>query len=148
MKWSSLVLAWLFVSLAVDRSLACSGPGKTMEQNIADASEIFVARVVKTEETALRDSRFPEPVTVIEGTYRLIEPLKGSPPASGIVRDAPPGFGNCGLGLLAGLNYVFFIHDDERFVLSPGGSFGAIHFDRGESKKRLDDIVVKIKTLR
>jgi len=52
---------------------------------------------------------------------RIVETLKGQPPADGKVKSRVHSNGNCGLLLVAALDYLFFLHGDS-YVLIPGGS--------------------------
>ena len=108
----------------------------TDEQQFERAAEVFLARVVRTEASTYRDIRWPGNLPVVDAQYELIEALKGSPPASGVVRDFVFGPGNCSLGLLTGVTYLFFVDDESRLVLIPSGSRGIINTE-AESVKQL-----------
>ena len=45
--------------------------------------------------------------------------------------------GNCSLGIMPGLHYVFFIHPENRLVLWPGGSRGYVNMDGSVPKADL-----------
>lgn len=110
---------------------------KTVEQQFRKASEVFLARIVSTKEMVCRDSRFPGDIPVVEGRYQLKEIFKGNPSAEAPVRDFVFGFGNCSLGLLAGLHYVFFVYDDHRFVLLPNGIAAIVNLDSANVQEYL-----------
>jgi hypothetical protein len=78
-------------------------------------------------------------VEVVEARYEVREVLKGLPPASGVVRDMPFGPGNCSLGLLPGLEYVFFPGKYE-MVLAPSGSFAYFHEEGIAFQSRLESL--------
>ena len=78
-----------------------------------------------------------EQTEVVEANYEVKEVFKGTPPASGIVRDFPFGPGNCSLGLLPGVEYVFY-PDENNFVLIFSGSFGFINAEGNDVKPRLE----------
>ena len=132
----SLLAAVLYVFCLSSLSLACSGPQKSVEDNFSSASEVFVAHVIHTEEKSL-DPDHPKESLVVEGTYKVIETIKGDTAPEGVVRDAMPGYGNCELGLRAGMSYIFFIHDRNRIVLFPGGSKGFVNIDATDVKAEL-----------
>jgi hypothetical protein len=107
--------------LLTNSAFACSSLGnpKTTEQLFAQASSVFVAHVVRTQESTHTVSDIP----TVEGEFRLVEAIKGTPPPDNKVRDFVYGYGNCSLGLLAGLDYVFFIQKDWKdLVVIPSGS--------------------------
>lgn len=114
----SAFTALLFLACS---AFACSSPGEppTLDELFAKATSVFVAHVVRTQET---DRKF-EGIPIVEGEFRLIEEIKGTPPQNYLVRDFVYGYGNCSLGLLAGLDYVFFIQKDwSGLVVFPSGS--------------------------
>lgn len=110
-KIAACLLTTLAYSLSLD-AFACSTRNDehpTDEQLYKSASAVFVAHITKTEEKSSPvggDKRLPWPI--VEGNFKLIEILKGEPPADGKVKDLVFGPGNCSLGLFAGLDYVFF----------------------------------------
>jgi hypothetical protein len=113
----------LLISGQVPLAIACSiaGPPPTDEELFRKASSVFVARVVRTEESSWKFGHVTEPI--VEGDFQVIEVLKGQPPTDGKVRDLTFGPGNCSLGLLAGMDYLFFIEPNRHnFVLWPTGS--------------------------
>jgi len=125
---------------------ACTEPDnlKTVEQQFQKASEVFLARVISAKEIVYHDSQFPGDIPVVEGRYQLKEVFKGSPSEETPVRDFVFGFGNCSLGLLVGLNYVFFIYDDHRFVLLPNGIGAIVNLEASNVKEYL----VKLRSLK
>ncbi len=105
------------------------------------AREVFVARVVETKLSILRepdcepDPEDPDFCSYVSGTYELQKALKGAPPVHGLVSDAVMAIGNCSLGLVAGWYYVFYLGADDNFVLHPTGSFSlGPYFDEQEQK--------------
>ena len=61
----------------------------------------------------------PEPL--VEATFRIIETLKGEPPVDGKIKSLVWSNGNCGVLLVAALDYLLFLHGDN-YVLIGGGS--------------------------
>jgi hypothetical protein len=123
---ATFILAVL-CSIPLD-AISCStrGPGPTDSEIFAQATEVFVARVTSTE--LARFSRRvcaeeAEQCEYVRASYTVIEQVKGRTPRRGHVKDVTFGPGNCSLGLLAGWYYVFYISDEYRSVLHPGGSF-------------------------
>ncbi len=119
---------------------ACSSLTKyTDEALFRKAKSVFRARVVETKIVQFRNpDKLSEVGEVVEAKFEVKEVFKGEPPRSGVVRDIPYGIGNCSLGLLAGVEYVFFPEEHE--LVSFGGSFGLINPDGTEMKSRLDEL--------
>ncbi len=141
------------------QSAACSRAGgpPSLEALIADADEIFVARLNSAAEKTLPivsganvDGEDLIGMLGVEGRYTLIEVLKGTPPAKGVVDDLPFGPGNCSLGLMPGWDYVFFVkhdarHPDYRWVGMFSGSFPLGPYRRlGEQEPELLELKQKI----
>lgn len=120
---------------------ACSmkGGAPSLRQQLESAESVFIARVTVARELLaeevlpaealvdLNEAERSEPL--IEASYRLIETLKGEPPADGRVYDLPFAAGNCSLGLLPGWDYVFVLQPPDpefgrHFVGHFSGSFG------------------------
>ena len=78
-----------------------------------------------------------EQAEVMEAKYEVKEVFKGAPPALGVVRDFPFAPGNCSLGLLPGMEYIFY-PDGNNFVLTFSGSFGFINAEGNDVKPRLE----------
>jgi hypothetical protein len=108
------------------------------ERSFAQASAVFLAHVTRTEETEGNARLKIDPTTpLVEATFRLIEVLKGEPPADGKVRSPVYGPGNCSVPLFAGLDYVFVV-EEGGFVWLPGGTHAFFNREGTESKKLLD----------
>ena len=117
----------------------------TLQQQVDAAANIFRARVV---EAAVKPvgtlpegwaSPSPEIAEIVEARIELRELIKGHAPAEGIVRDFPFMPGNCSLGLMPGVEYLF-MPDANGFVLIPTGSFGYINAQGTETKATLDEV--------
>lgn len=122
---------------------ACSVRGEppTDEQLFAQAASVFVAHLIHTEEKFEPVGPSKQSVAIVEGEFRLLEVLKGSPPPDNKVRDFVFGPGNCSLGLLAGVDYLFFIQDTSHpYVLWPTGSRPFINIKGTESIKLLNNL--------
>ena len=108
------------------------------ETHFGKATAVFLARVVRTEARAKPERWGSQDVLVVEGTYKLVEVFKGQPKDEDIVLDLVFGPGNCSLGLMAGLHYLFFIYGDDRFVLWPRGSRGYVNLEGTKVKPELE----------
>jgi len=123
-----LLLALIMCSTAARPAGGCGlKPGQTDAGFFEDADEVFVARIVTTELAP-----FPRAQKCVEGDlcnyvvgrFELVQPLKGTPPLHGEVREFITSPGMCSLGLLTGWYYVFYTTPKEnRMVLYTGGSF-------------------------
>ncbi|HET7089068.1 MAG TPA: hypothetical protein VFL17_10490 [Anaerolineae bacterium] len=85
----------------------------------AKASTVFVARIVRAEEVEMQfpTSRWGQGVTGsgVDGTFRLIEVLKGQPPADGKVRGPMPFM--CMMPLMVAVDYVIFLNEGDNVIV-------------------------------
>lgn len=100
---------------------ACSYERLSDDQLFANATAVFVARVVRTEEARGVSPLTGEPEPIVEATFRLAEILKGQPPPDTKVKSRVWGIGNCAVPLIAAQDYLIFLRGDS-FVLLEGGS--------------------------
>jgi hypothetical protein len=99
---------------------ACSYEPRSDKQLFAKASTVFVARVVRTEEAMGPSPLGDKPEPLVEATFRVVETLKGRPPGDGKVKSLRWSNGNCSVLLVAGHDYLFFLHDDNYVLLGLG----------------------------
>lgn len=129
----------LMLPLAQVGACSMKGGAPSLKEQLESAESVFVAHVTVAREVATEEVLAPESLAdlneaerkepLIEASYRLIETLKGKPPANGPVYDLPFAAGNCSLGLLPGWDYVFVLQPPEpdfgrHFVGHFSGSFG------------------------
>ena len=120
------------------RATACSVQEVTTdEEKFAKAKEVFLARVVRVEEAAKPERWGSVEFKAVQGTYKLLEVFKGEPKDGDTVLDFVFNPGNCSLGIMAGLYYVFFIRPENRLVLWVGGSRGYINLEGSVPKADL-----------
>ena len=120
------------------RAAACSAQETTTdEEKFARAKEVFLARVVRVEEAAKPERWGSVEFKAVQGTYKLLEVFKGEPRDGDTVLDFVFNPGNCSLGIMAGLYYVFFIRPENRLVLWVGGSRGYINLEGSVPKADL-----------
>ena len=130
---------------------ACSrkGGNPSLDESLADADEVFLARLVSATEKSYRDGAELE--SYIEGSYRLIEALKGKPARSGIVHDVPFGPGSCSLGLMVGWDYLFVVKRGEkplsRWVGMFSGSFALGPYRDAEQADDEERDLVKVRKI-
>ena len=124
------IFALVLALLCIPGARACSMEEKTTEeQKFAMAKEVFLARVVRVEESAQAQRIGNTEVKTVAGTYKLLEVFKGEPKDGDTVTDFVFTPGNCSLGIMPGLYYVFFIRPDNRLVLWVNGSRGYLNLD-------------------
>lgn len=122
-------------------SIACSSHSKPTDEDLfVQARSVFRARILEAKVAKFTNPENLSEVTeVIEAKFEVKEVYKGEPPNSGVVRDLPYGIGNCSLGLVAGVEYVFFTGEYD-LVWIPSGSFGLLNLDGNGMKPRLDEL--------
>lgn len=132
--------ALLLLGIGALLAEACSFKERTLEELFASAKNVFRARITEVRLARLSDPSNPKDVAeVVEARFEIKEVFKGGTPASGFVRDLPFGPGNCSLGLLPGLEYVFFPEEYD-MVLLPTGSFSYFNAEGTAVKPRLETL--------
>lgn len=124
---------------ATTNAAACSTINSPTEHLLfSRAKSVFRAQVTEVKLSHLANPENPaEQVEVVEARYILKEAFRGNPPSTGFVRDLPYGPGNCSLGVLPGVEYVFFPGEHD-FVLTYSGSFGYFNSEDREVKQHLE----------
>jgi hypothetical protein len=104
------LLAVIGSSLAETDARACTPNEQlTDEKRFEQASAVFVAHVVRMEEGEKDPAVTGAPGPLVNVEFRVIETLKGQPPADNRVIDQA-GFGGCPrMPVLVGQDYVFFL---------------------------------------
>lgn len=124
--------------LALPSVFACSFRPQPLETYFEKSKNVFRARVIETKLAMLVNPENPsERNEVIEAKFEVKEIFKGGVTESGVVRDVPFMPGNCGLGLVPGMEYVFFPGEHD-LVLAPDGSFGFINADGNDVRPKLE----------
>jgi hypothetical protein len=99
---------------------ACPTPSRpTDEELFANASTVFLAHIVRTEEI---ESQVQVPgaagthaTPALEATFRLVEVLKGEPPSDRKVKAPMPTM--CAMSPWVGLDYVIFLNEGDEFIV-------------------------------
>src|SRR5262249_36079998 len=127
-----------FLLLACLPATACSSlRTPSTAELFAAASSVFRARITETKLAVLQ--HVGQSTEVVEARFEVREVIKGTPPASGIVRDLPFSPGNCSLGLMAGMEYVL-LPGEYDLVLLPSGSFGYFNVEGTAVQSRLREL--------
>ena len=112
MRWVLVFFVVPILLLTICEASACSWD-RTLshEQLFAQATSVFIGHIVETKEVeAAVDG---ERQMVIEGAFRVVEVLKGPPLVSGKIRSHVYSPGNCAIPMVAGINYLLFIYEDN-----------------------------------
>ena len=134
-----LTLFAIMLAISASRAEACSLPELPSEDaKFAQAKEVFLARIVRVEESAKPERIGGTEIKTVQGTYKLLEVFKGEPKDNDTVVDFVFTPGNCSLGIMAGLYYVFFVRPENRLVLWINGSRGYINLDGSVPKRDLE----------
>jgi hypothetical protein len=128
---------------------ACKQPSD--EWLIAEASTVFFAHLVRTEEVWGPTPMSDKPEALVEGTFRIVEVLKGQPPKDGKIRGLPWSF--CSVPLMAATDYIFLLYGDSNFAfpnrgsgtIRPNGNDGIIAGATATKVERLRALVDKAK---
>lgn len=138
-----VVVGVLLTVGSVSQALACStlGPEPTREELFRKASAVIAAHMIRTEEVEARLPRSNRQQMIVEGTFRVVEVLKGTPPSDLKIKSFTFGPGNCTVPILSGADYVLFLHDDEQgFVSWPGGTQMLWSFETDSSQQLLNEL--------
>jgi hypothetical protein len=99
----------------------------TDEVRFANAATVLIARIDSVEEVKIEQASPSSPPTVtVEGTVRVAEVLKGTPPPDNRIRAEM--LISCSVPLLAGLDYLLYLHHDGvvQHGSLPGSNIGAV----------------------
>ena len=117
-----LLLATVILA-KLDAASACSMRNPANNEDLfAEASTVFVGHIYRAEEIEIQipvpggaDTRL---APAIEGTFRLVEILKGEPPADRKVISFIPMM--CVQWLEVGFDYLIFLNEGSNMIVSPG----------------------------
>ena len=104
-----------FAAMATSGVFACSCVPRTVEEKFANASTVFVGRILSAQEIRGEQPR----LSAVVGTFRVSETLKGNPERLSVVETGYGG-GDCGVQLLVGETYVFFADAAGRVNICTG----------------------------
>lgn len=132
------VLVAMLVLGTLDAARACTGDFLSYEQHLAEASTVFIGRILRTEEAGtIRESDDSSPEPAVEGTFRVVGVLKGEPPADGKVRASASM--HCNEILLAGQEYAIFLYGDN-LIRRGGGTTHLWHPENVDAKRLLEQL--------
>ncbi|MCP4317481.1 MAG: hypothetical protein GY789_16065 [Hyphomicrobiales bacterium] len=153
------ILAGTFVTVCVfmaSHASACSRPSDwSEEQAVGSAKEIFTALVTKVElspDVAMFEGESKR--YIVKVFYERKEIIKGQPTETGPVTTSIFYMGGCGIPMVVGIDYLFFIEPFEADVPEKltGGSSGLISIFNTQPLPPLEDeaaeIVSRIRSLK
>ncbi len=111
-----LVIAVFSASLIIYQATtyACSCKGMDIETLFKNADAVFLAEVTDTKLKKLKLSENRDELDdVIEAKFTVIEHFKKTSYKVDVVHDLSFGFGNCSIGLISGMEYIFFVLKGE-----------------------------------
>jgi len=88
---------------------------RTVLRQVAKAATVFVGRLTRTEEAGVVSVGDLPPAPVVDGTFQILEVLKGRAPPDGKARF----FNAECLPFLAGNEFLVFL-DQDHFIRGPG----------------------------
>jgi hypothetical protein len=144
-QYAILIAGSLSLVLAMP-AMACSSlkPFPTEDQLFASSSAVFLAHLQRVEEvgsvTPNTEHGAGNGDKIVEGTFRLLETIKGQPPADNKIKSLAYGTGNCSLPLLAGNDYLFFLESDNFVLLWHGGAEALINIESAPTREMLDKL--------
>lgn len=145
-------LSWALLPIGAS---ACSRPDSWTQQTIFDeAKEVFRARVTKVELSDYVETVGPAKGGryLVHVSYELKEVLKGEPKPSGPISTTTLYFGGCGVPVIVGTDYIFFIDDfpDEVTEAARENSSGLISIFGTESlspfEERAEEAMAKVRS--
>ncbi|WP_413662305.1 hypothetical protein ACG1BZ_13735 [Microbulbifer sp. CNSA002] len=116
---------------------ACSFSRSNEQETFDRAERVFRAKIIATKLVA--ENHDGDSHEVVNATYQLVESFKGDNPKTGLVKEIPFSPGNCMLGLLTGMEYVFFLKDNL-FVTMPNGSWAYFNAEGTQVKPELEKL--------
>jgi hypothetical protein len=133
-----LFLCALWILCDISSGLACSAIPMTKEEHFQKASAVFVAHMIRVEETA-GVGLFGNADHIVEGTFRALEILKGKVPADQKIRSDIYAGANCTVPIFAGLDYLIFLYEETQgYVYWPGGTELFLNIDGSEPQALLN----------
>jgi hypothetical protein len=140
-KVLSLVLAMLLLGrLAVAGACQSSDP-QSDEQLFANASTVFIGHIFRIEEAEaplkVKGANGSRAFPAVEATFRLVEVLKGEPPADRKVRDFVAHFDTCLRPLVVGYDYLVFLNEGSNAVVWEFDAGTRILFDSWKVEDKL-----------
>jgi len=139
-------LVLVFILIFPINVLACSCDRTATDESRFEQADIVVLAEV-TNTRLIKTTYDSEEMEIIEAEFEPIEVFKQGAEKTNFVRGASFGFGNCNIGLMSGLEYIFYIpanRDDtdekfKNFVHMCDGS-NAINIYRNDFEENLEKL--------
>lgn len=113
----------LSILLSIQTAYGCSCAPLTEEELFNGARAVYLAEVTDTK--LIKESDDDTSWEIIEANFTILEKFKGPEEPITKVHDLSFGFGNCSIGLMSGMEFVFFISESRNgrnYVGMCGGS--------------------------
>lgn len=101
----NLLFAVVVGALSISNASACSCRFQTLDQNVAQADQIFIATL---ESARVVPGDYPNKWPSTEGRFRLRKSLKGAAPPPEMVLTSGMGRSDCGVYMTVSYKYVIF----------------------------------------
>jgi len=141
MKKYYAYLITALLTLGIVDANACSCIAVKDEQRFIDASDVFVGTVVETK-LITKVEKFGELEASVEQVSAKIEiknRAKGEPSKHTEVIDSVANGANCGVGLLTGRDYLFYLYDNNLLSICSGTRLYNAFTDQGLIEKMLSN---------
>jgi hypothetical protein len=122
-----LLSVLLLIGPFVVGGFSCTCAERDDETLFGSADTVFMAKVTNTRlvkyadmaeskvpSLNMKSGTFgPEAADIVEAEFTVTEVFKKGSGQVELVRDLPFGFGNCSIGLMSGMTYIFFIQNQN-----------------------------------
>lgn len=116
---------------------ACSFPVTSLEYQVENADEIFIANLIEAKVAPIDDShKWPS----IEGRFQVKKILKGGEQPKEIILTTGFGRSDCGVGMMVSWNYVIFKRRKETGIGYASGTHIIEDFQVEELAKKIQSI--------
>lgn len=112
----------LILSLSAVDCFACSCLNLSTQQRYQKASDIFLGKVIETKLVSETQGFGEQEITShkVRATISVTREIKGKHSQQIDVEDSVADGANCGVGLLTGREYLFYLYDDQSVSICGG----------------------------
>lgn len=112
----------VILSLSAVDSFACSCINVSTQQRYLDASDVFLGKVIETKIVANTQSVGDQEILNdrVRATISITKAIKGKHSQQIDVLDTVANGANCGVGLLTGREYLFYLYGDKSISICGG----------------------------
>jgi len=124
--------------LATASVSACSFPIASLDQQVGEAEEIFIANLLEAKVIPV-DEHHKWPW--IEGRFQVKKILKGGVQPEEVILTTGLGRSDCGVGMMVSWNYVIFKGRGDTVIAGPSGTHVIEDFQMVEVADKIASIV-------